>query len=245
MQLTHIMLKKEQLTNLGLSLTEAEVYLILLQEGTIQAGLISKKTKNNRTTVYQVLEKLVSKGLVSYVNRGKIKVFQATSAKRIVALQKEKVQLAEELLPQLESITKPAEEEVVVYKGRKGIRTIMQSILECKEYISFGSAGEFLEIMQHDFLLFQKEKRKRKIKSRVILGKSSKKKQIVTESYAKFKFIEDRYMTPTTTWVFENKVAIIMWSKNPLATLVQSETLAKSYHSYFELLWKQAMKNSK
>jgi HTH-type transcriptional regulator, sugar sensing transcriptional regulator len=234
------MVKKEQLADLGLSSTEIDIYLILLKHGAIQAGEISKKTDINRTTTYQILDKLIERGLVSYVQRGKIKVFQATSPKRLVSLQEEKVRLAKELVPELEEITAPVEEEVTIYRGRQGIRAIMNLILGCKEYVSYGSAGEFLEIMKHDFLLYQKEKRKRKIKSRVILGTASRKKEIVTESHAKFRFIDDKFMTPTTTWVFQDKVAIVVWSVKPIATLIQSDNLAKAYRSYFEILWKSA-----
>lgn len=232
------MIQKEQLADLGLSLTEVDIYLILLKHGAIQAGEISKRTNINRTTTYQILDKLIDRGLVSYVQRGKIKVFQATSPKRLVSLQEEKVRLAKELVPELEGITTPVEEEVTVYRGRQGIRVIMNLILECKEYVSYGSTGEFLEIMKHDFFIFQKEKREHRIKSRVILGKSLRKKMIVTEAHAKFKFIDDKYMTPTTIWVFDDKVAIIIWSAKLIATLIQSDSLAKAYKSYFELLWK-------
>jgi len=232
----------KQLEELDLSTLEATLYIALLQLGHSQAGKISKQIKINRTTTYQILEKLIQKGLVSFIKKGNVRVYQATSPKRLVSLQKEKTRLAEDLVPALQQLSSVTQEDVSIYKGRKGIRTIMHQILECKEYVSFGSAGQFLEVMGHDFILYQKEKRKRKIKSRVILGKSSKKQKIVTGAYAQFRFVEDTYMNPTTTWVYKNKIAIIIWSKVPVATLIQSREVAKSYRSYFELLWKSAKK---
>ncbi len=213
------------------------MYLVLLQFGPLQAGAISSKTKRNRTTTYAVLEKLMHLGLISTVQKGNVKIFQASPPKTIVALQEQKLQLAKELVPELEAITTPIKEEITVFKGRQGIKAIMANILDYKEYISFGSSGGFFDIMQHDFILFQKEKRRRRIKSRVILGKSLRKKKIVTQSYAEFHFIEDVYLTPTTTWVFGEYVGIIMWAEQPVATLIKSKNLAQSYTSYFELLW--------
>lgn len=232
------MIEQKQLLELGLTENEARTYLELLEYGPQQAGTISKKTGLNRTTVYQILDNLITKGLVSFTQKGKIKVFEATSAKRLLTLQQEKVRLASSIIPQLEKLSAPSGEEVTVHKGRQGIKTILNEILESKEYVSFGSGGQFLEMMGHDFILYQKEKKERKIKSRVILGKSSKGERIVTEAYADFRFIDDKYMTPTTTWVYNDKVAIVVWAKVPIATLIKSKDLAKAYNSYFEILWK-------
>ena len=166
---------EEQLEKLGLSTNEARIYSILLAEGPMQAGSISKRININRTTIYQVLDKLIEEGLIGYINNGKIKVFQASSPKRLISLQEEKKIVAQNILSSLENISKPSKEKVVVYQGKKGIKTIMSEILECKEYVSFGSSGEFLDYMGHDFYLFQKEKERRKIKSMVIIGESKKK----------------------------------------------------------------------
>lgn len=233
---------EEQLQKLGLSSNEAKIYSILLKEGSMQAGEINRRINLNRTTIYQVLDKLIEQGLISYTNNGKIKVFQASSPKRLISLQEEKKKLAQNILSNLENISKPIKEKVAVYQGRKGIKTIMGEILECKEYVSFGSSGEFLDYMKHDFYLFQKEKEERKIKSKVIIGKSKKNTEIVNGSHADFRFIKDEYFGPTTIWVYENKVAIIIWSIEPIATLIQSEKLSKTYLSYFSLLWDNASK---
>ncbi len=231
---------KEKLEDLGLSKSEIEVYLALLQMGPSQAGVVSKSTKLNRTSTYQVIERLMRKGLINYINKGKLKVFQAVSPKRLLSLQEEKVNLANEIVSELDSLAHKSEEEATIYKGRNGIRTILQDMLCCKEYVSFGSAGQFLDVMKHDFLLFQKEKRKRKIKSRVIVGNSSRGNEVVMKAYAKFKFINDKYMTPTTTWVYGDSVAIVVWSSTPFATLIKSKEAANAYRNYFELLWLSA-----
>ena len=233
---------KEKLEDLGLSSSEIDVYLSLLQMGPSQAGVISKSTKLNRTSTYQVIERLIRKGLVNYINKGKLKVFQAVSPKRLLSLQEEKVNLAKELISELDGLAHKSEEEATIYKGRNGIRTIMQDILGSKEYVSFGSAGQFLDIMKHDFLLFQKEKRKRGIKSRVIVGDSSKNNEVVMNAYAKFRFVNDKYMTPTTTWVYGDTVAIVVWSSTPFATLIKSKEASDAYRNYFELLWVGAKK---
>ena len=234
------MFQKEQLSEFGLSPSEIEIYLTLLQYGSLQAGEISKKTRENRTTTYQVLERLIMKGLVSFVQKRKIKVFQATSPQRLLTLQEEKVRLAKELLPNLEKITIPSSEEVTVFKGRQGVRMILSEVLQCKEYVSFGSAGQFWKFMDHDYLLFQKEKKKRNIKSRVVIGKSARNNPYIKRAHARFRYIDDKYMTPTTTWIYKDCIAIVIWSLTPIVTHIRSKDLANAYKSYFNFLWNQA-----
>ena len=234
---------KQQLMELGLSAREAEVYFVLINFGPSTAGQISKKVNINRTSIYQLIDSLINNGLVNYIQKGKRKIFQATSPDIFYKLQEQKLSVIKELIPKLKNASSKEEEEVTLYSGRKGIRVIMNEVLDSKEYVSFGSSGEFFNIMKHDFYLFQKEKKNRKIKSRVIIGKGLKDKPIVTDAFAQFHFISDEYMTPTTTWIYNDKVAIIVWSETPVATLIKNKEVAKAYGSYFELLWKKSNNN--
>ena len=232
----------EKLEELSLNKNEAKIYLALLELGETQVGEISKKAQVNRTSTYDTIERLIEKGLITYIIQSNKKVFRSVSPNKILRQIKEQEKIAEEILPELNLLYKKSKdkEESNIYKGRKGIKSIMQDILECKEYVAFGSGGQFLEVMGHDFLIFQKEKQKRKIKSTVILGESSRKQRIVTEAHAQFRFIEDKYLTPTTTWVYDENVAIVIWSNTPIATVIKSKNVANAYRAYFELLWKTA-----
>lgn len=235
-----------KLEKIGLNLNEAKIYLALLELGQAQAGDISKKTQINRTTVYDSIERLIQNGLVTFVISANKKVFKPVAPKKLLEQVTEKESLIKEILPELEDlfIQFKEKEETDIYKGRKGIKSILDDILKCKEYIAFGSSGKFLEIMQHDFIIFQKRKKELKINSRIILSESSRKTETVKAAYAEFRFVPDEFSAPTTTFIFNDKVAIIVWSETPVATLIKSKDVAKSYMNYFEMLWKTAHKYS-
>lgn len=232
----------EKLMRLGFTSLEAKIYLVLLRLGETQAGLISKKAEINRTTTYQILERLLERGLVTYTIQSNRKVFKPAPPKKIVEFLAEQENSAKNLLPELNSMYKePKEkEEFNIYKGRKGIRSILQDILNYKKYIAFGSSGKFIEIMKHDFINFQKRKKELKMNSRVILSESSRKTEQVKLAYSKFKYIPDEYSALTTTFVYENYIAIMVWSEVPIATVMHNKEIAESYLHYFELLWKIA-----
>ena len=234
----------EQLQKIGLNLNEAKIYLALLELGQAQAGEISKKTQINRTTVYDSLERLIQNGLVTFVISANKKIFQPTPPKTLLEQVVEKETLIKEILPELNNLFAQSKEkeETNIYKGRKGIKSILDDILEHKEYIAFGSSGKFLEIMEHDFVIFQKEKKERKINAKVILSESSRKTEQVELAYSDFKFIPNEFTGPTTTFIYGNNIAIIIWSKIPIATVIKSKEVYESYKNYFELLWKIAKK---
>ena len=234
----------EQLEKLGLNPNEAKIYLALLDLGEAQAGEISKKTQINRTTIYDTIERLLEKGLVTYVIQANKKVFRPVAPEKILEKIKEQESIAKEVIPGLQArfTAVKEQEESEIYKGRKGIKAILQDILKCKEYVAFGSQGNFLEVMEYDFIAFQRRKKELKIKARVILSDSSRKSEAVGKAESNFRFIPNQFSTPTTTFIYGSCIAIIVWSAVPIATVIKSKEVAKGYKNYFELLWKQAKK---
>lgn len=232
----------KKLEDAGFNKNEAKVYLALLNTGASQAGKISKESQINRTTIYDTLERLIEKGLVTFVVEANKKVFSPVSPRQILDRLKQTEKSFQEILPELSTTFEESKdrEESSLFKGRKGIRSILQDILNCKEYVAFGSSGKFLEVMKHDFELFQKQKRISNIKARVILSESSRNTEQVRSAYARFKYIPNQFSSPTTTFVYSQKTAIIIWGDTPIATLISSKEVANSYKRYFDLLWKKA-----
>ncbi|MGN6622795.1 MAG: helix-turn-helix domain-containing protein [Candidatus Nitrosocosmicus sp.] len=68
-----------ELVELGLTNGEAKVYFSLLKLGSSKVGSIVKDCRVSYSKVYDVLERLILKGLVSYVLIGNIKHFNAES----------------------------------------------------------------------------------------------------------------------------------------------------------------------
>ncbi|MBU1201628.1 MAG: helix-turn-helix domain-containing protein [Nanoarchaeota archaeon] len=232
----------EKLEKLGLNKTEALVYVTLLDIGASNAGKISKKSKINRTTVYDSINRLLDKGLVTYVLQSNRKVFKAVSPTKLLEIIRDQETIAKEILPELEMRFKSSKETETssIYEGKKGIKSILCDILKTKEYVCYGSSGKFLDIMKHDYLLFQKSKKDKKIIAHVIFSENAKKSESVKYAYSTFKYLPEEFISPTTTFVYENNIAIIVWSEIPIATVIQNKEVAKSYRNYFKLIWKTA-----
>src|SRR3989344_8253028 len=95
---------KTALAELGLSDGEIKVYLSLLKLGTVPVSRIKEDTGLHRTTIYDFVEKLLQKGLVSYVVRGNVKVYRAADPGKLKDFLGEKQSALEQVLPALHEI---------------------------------------------------------------------------------------------------------------------------------------------
>jgi len=246
-------MQEKELIKLGLNESEAKVYLKLLEIGSCKAGRLDKELKYNRTTIYKALDNLIKKGLVSFVIKENRKYFEAANPgnlKENLKIEeeklKEKKETVEKLIPELEQLfksTKP-EQEANIYKGIKGLKTvfndILQTLKEGEEYLAFG-VPEHAQIFWGYFEEFNKVFKKKKLRGRIIFDERAIN---LIKSCKKYgygvKTLPKEYVTPAEVNIFKDKTAIVLWGKNPIVFLIKSSEIAKSFKSYFNLLWKIA-----
>mgnify|MGYP001566821270 CR=1 FL=1 len=234
------------LEELGLTKNEVKVYLSLLESGTTSAGILIKKLGMHRAAVYDLIDMLIEKGLVSYVIKSNRKYFQAEDPNRLLEyldikkqnLIKEEVEL-KRFIPQLLSIRKLSKEEQEgsIYKGKKGLKSIFEDILrEKKPWYVFGATGKFKEIFNAYFIHFHDRRVKLNIPLKVIFNEKIRNEKRKLK-LATIRYLPESYITPSTTYIYGNKIAVIIWSDEPMAFLIRSKQVSDSYKSFFELLW--------
>ncbi len=240
-----------ELENLGLTKIEARVYLELLKLGSTKTGPLIKKTELHRATVYDILKRLLEKGLISYVVKEKTKYFQVANIENFfdsIETQKQKLKekerLSKEIVKKLQLIKEQArnKESASIFQGKKGIITIFEDILNYEEYFAFASKGKFKEILEDYFDQFQNKKKLKKIVVRILIDEGLRGSQYVKSIYGKVKFLPKEYNYPTATFVYGDNVAFFVFTEYPTAFLIESKELAGSFKSYFNLLWKIAKK---
>lgn len=241
----------EVLEELGLSESEAKVYLALIETGSTLAGPIIKKTGLHRGTTYQILQRLKEKGLVSSVIKGKKQYFEAVNPERLMDVLKEKQDKLSEILPTLKARLESSKEkqEVTVYSGVKGIRSVMDKMLEelnpNGEYYDFGVSGLFRDIMREYWDIWQKKKKKYKIKSYVIFNRKLKEENpnLLKDYYGEARFHPKEYSSITDTMIYRDTIILFIWTaKPPIAIVIKNEDNAESYKNQFKLMWKIAKK---
>jgi len=168
---------EENLSKLGFSPSEIKIYLHLLKNGGSYPNKISAETELNRTNVYEALDRLVSKGVTSFITKNKIKWFEAKSPDSLLSLIKEKEEnfrktkasILEDIktLNQIKSDKIPL--EATIFVGKKGLRMIFEEIIGAKKPISLIAADlQFRKFFGPYFELWHKERIEARIPQRTI-----------------------------------------------------------------------------
>jgi len=245
------MAELDVLEDLGLSEAEAKVYLALLETGQTLAGPIIKKTGLHRSTTYQILQRLIEKGLVSYIVKAGKRYFEAAEPERFLNILKTKEEKLLDILPALKKKKELSKlkQEVEVFSGYKGIRTVCDKILEelkdGGEYLDFGVSGLFRDVMGPYWDLWQKRKRKYNIKAKCIFNEELIKKnpKLLKDYFGEARFHPKEYSSPTDTIIYKDTVVLFVWTaKPPIAIVIKNKENADGYRRQFQLMWKYSKK---
>ena len=236
----------EVLKDLGLTENEARVYLFLLEKGVSTATEMTAHLSIHRVNLYDLLKRLTEKGLVSSTQEGKSKKYSATDPEYLLKGLEEKEALLKKILPDLElkKNSSRTKQETKVFQGEKGIKAILEDTLKQKNKIYiFGAQGNFAHSLPTYFDHYNKKRKDAKIEIKIIHSEKMREwRRRNSLPFSKVRFISDVYDSPATTFIYGNKVAIIMWTNPLLGIVVDSSELTKSYLNFFTVLWKIAKK---
>ena len=239
------------LERIGLTKSEISVNLALLKLGQTTAGPIVDEAKVTRSKIYDLLERLKNKGLVSYVIKESTKYFSATDPHNLlgyieekekeVHLEKESIkQILPELLLQQTLTGKNKIAEIFIgLKGMQNAFNVLITEFNPKErYYAFGAGkGEEVMQIQQFFSRLHQQRIKKKIKSKIIFNESSRG---LFESQERSKFVEAKYLkgtTPAAINIYKDYTIIAILNQEPITFLIRNKETADSFREYFKVMW--------
>ncbi|HEY4488039.1 MAG TPA: helix-turn-helix domain-containing protein [Candidatus Paceibacterota bacterium] len=133
---------EEILASLGLTHTEARIYLTGLGDDALSIPMLVSKTRIKRPTLYHAMGTLAQKGLVTRKERGSKTLYSFASPESIRGLVELERELLDErarklndLIPLLSQHTKKNPEErldIVQYEGIEGMKMVMDIAFYCR-----------------------------------------------------------------------------------------------------------------
>jgi len=238
------------LRKFGLSEKEAGAYLSLLELGEAGANDIALKGNLPRTLTYDLLERLIARGLVSYTIKGRKKEFMAADPHEFFRILKEKEEAVKTAIPtllKLQAMKGIARPKAEVYEGNEGMMAVMNDILRSgvHEFLAYGSSRSSFEVIPAFMEDWHKERIQKKIVMKILYNDTTEARQKIQSREASLKFSEYKLMpikleSPTATVIFGNKVVLQSWTKDPFAVMIENEDMAKNHKQYFEEMWKNA-----
>lgn len=232
----------ETLQELGLNRRESICYTALLELGSSKVGEIIKKTEIPSSKIYEILEKLIKKGLVSYIIKGKIKHYQASDPKTLLNYIDEKKKKVQEIILQLLSKQKLSKRQnVEIFEGQKAIFSLFTDLIhdaKPKELYLIFSINEENKNEQANLFFRNLTIRRKEKKLDVKLLKNIK--YYKKEKHTKLKLKYTKFNLPQGITIFRNNVIILSWVESPIAINIESEIFADQLREFFLELWKIA-----
>jgi len=241
---------KRILQEIGLSEGEAEVYLALLETGSTTAGPVIKKTGLHRATTYTILQRLIEKGLVTYIITGKKRHFEAADPETLMEILKEKEEKLRSILPQLKvkkehSKTK---QEIKIYEGFRGLKTTREKALRVlkKGEMSYvlGASTTTTERFNQFWKSWNRRRSGMGIKSRMLWTSEAKKyaRERAVLPHTEVKFLPIKFPTPLYINVYRDYTDIGLTTEKPFIVEIKNKQVADSFRKYFDILWNQDVK---
>jgi sugar-specific transcriptional regulator TrmB len=234
----------ETLQEIGLSHRESKCYIALLELGSTKIGPLCKKTEIPSSKIYEILEKLIKKGLVAYTLKDNIKYFQASDPKNIINHLEDKKKMVEQIIPQLllkQQFSK--KQSVELFEGEKAIlRLFTNRIADAKPkelYVEFAmSENNKTEQINRHFRTLTLKKKEKGLDVRILKNIKDYKR----EKHTKVKLRYTQFNLPQGISIFRDSVIITSWGETPTAIKIESELYAKQYKEFFLELWVGAKK---
>lgn len=225
----------------GLTKNETSVYLACLELGPAKVNEISKKAHILRESTYGILKSLVEKGLTSYVIKSGVKYFESANPKKLKALLKEKEQMIERIIPDLENLQefRVSKPKIEVYEGKEGIKSIMEDLLTSKtEILTLASNKHLNKLLEFYFPNFVRRRVKLGIKTKLLTDE-----EVLTKELIQYHYLPKNFEFDTAQYVYDDKIAIISLNqREPVGVLIQDRSISNSQRKIFYLLWKLAKK---
>lgn len=248
---------EKSLTDIGLTSTEARIYLAGLMYESVTIFDLGKKTKIKRPTIYHAITTLIEKGLVGEKRIGNKLHFSMSpprTIRRLAEQQKELIDVRTKKLDEVISLLsqqqiegKEEEEEevsVIKYNGIEGMRIALDAALYCrsKQWDIIAPVKNFLREYDKEYAQYYlNARRDRGITSRTLweflpggrdLGVAE-----IRERNPRFMPAVMQGKFKSMTILFDDTIVIFSSYEKLSAILITSKELHHMFSAMFEGLW--------
>ena len=244
---------ENKLQFLGLKNEEIKIYLALLKRGQTSVTAVANFTKTPRINCYHHLQNLKKQGFVIESRKNKMKHFSAENPKIFLAKAQEQKNVAEQILPELESLTNTnsTKPKIQFFEDRTGIKQIFDRLTDQKTHTIF-SFTNFQQLIQIVSLPILKkhflERTKKGIKSRIICANNEIAQILNEEIFAKHTpffevFFVDEQKFPLKseiTLLEKHVITLNLNQQTPIGTVMEDTEVYKAQKTIFDLAWMAA-----
>lgn len=237
---------KEELLNLGLTEKEITIYTTCLKIGSSSVANIIRHADIARPTTYDILESLVTKGLISIHIKDKKRHYSAAEPEVILAQIKDKERIAQSILPELKSLqgSITANPSTTVYQGFVGVSSLLAKIYSGEDLFIIGSASKAMTALKHIPEQYARLRVEKKIPMKAILEKSDaalfRVRDPEINKFTEIKFIDEMKHYPALTFIYGKAAAMVTVENELIGVEIQDKNIAAAQKMLFNFVWERA-----
>lgn len=233
------------LNEFGLTKNKGMVYLAALKLGTGTVEDIARAAALPRTTVHEILEHLAGMGLVSFVTKGRARLYVAEHPEKLLSIIKEKERHLQTVLPELSSVFRSTAPwpQIRFYEGVHGIKNVLENTLQVKNklILMISSIKNLYEIPGKDFMDDWVERRiAADIKIKVLRSEVNDVAGLWPSSTSckrEVHYAPPDILFPMSVFIYENKVGVISTKKENFGMIIKSDEFSQTLKNFFEVMW--------
>lgn len=236
---------EEELEEYGLTEKEAKLFLISLKTGETTANRLSELIDLPRSTVYDLLQKLINQGLISTTIKENKTYYTANNPKVLLKSLDDKRYKIERILPRLINIQNQIHDKPIaeIYEGRKGIIFALDSILNNAKSIKLiGNRENAIRVIEYHPDNFIANRIAKKIPIKQILEDSPEARKLKSLKFSEVRYLESIKNSKNVIFIYGDTVVNLILGAELSVIRIQSKEYTQSQEILFDLLWKLAKK---
>jgi len=230
---------------LGLSDSEARVYLSMLKLGEHGVQQIARESKISRTAAYEIVNTLQKKGLVSEITRGKKSVFAAEDPEKLEAYFEQRIKDIHTELDTLRRITPELrvmqgggdKSRVRFFTGEEGLKALYRDV-------ELVAPRELLEISNID-AVYQYLDAKLLVNARTVINYDRTRVKMLhrgqprrhSKNVQLRRMLDDAGDFQGDVWIYANRIAYINFVTRLEVVIVDNQIFSDSMRALFMTAW--------
>ncbi len=244
----------ELLQQLGLTKSQATIYLKLIEKGELSPPMVAKLSGETRSNAYMILQKLEELGLVEKLEKTKKITYQPLNPIALERLAEEKRVTAAKIENQL----KQAMPQVLSYfysftekpgirllQGVEGLKEIYKDTLRTRQDIYFMRTPSADKDLLGDEYFEQYKKKRAELgittyayTTDIPQARRAARAQDKANKMIRHWIRLDDYNAPVEINAYGDKVAFLSYGEEVMGVIIQSPTIAESMRQVFKLIKK-------
>ncbi len=241
------MLDLSTLQSIGLTKSEAELYVVSLELGATSAIQLGQKAGLSRQMIYVLLPSLLEKGLMKQVSIGKRHYYQAVNPDVLTDKAKEVVREVEQLVPELKSRTASSKALplVTIYDNpismREWYRQFMKEAKRDEVMYIWSCVVDWYGLDREFYDKYMQFQAKKGIQTYVLAPDTPKVREVtkaIGNPAKQYRYLKEGWSSATETLIWRDQILLLTISGNATNLIViESASLAEMERAKFMQAW--------